>query len=763
MAEYTTLDKQIFSDALLYHKFPKPGKTEISTTKIIANQRDLSLAYSPGVAAPCMEIEKTPSNVYHYTNKGNLVAVITNGTAVLGLGNIGPLAAKPVMEGKAMLFKKFSGIDVYDIEINETDIDKFVEIVAALEPTFGGINLEDIKAPECFMIEEKLKKKLNIPVFHDDQHGTAIVVAAGIINGLKLVNKNISEVKIAVLGAGAAAIACLDQLVSLGANKKNIYLADSKGILNQHRKDKFDVTKARYLQETNYLTIDEALVNADIFLGCSGPNLITQDMIKTMAKNPLIFALSNPIPEIMPELIEQVRTDAIIATGRSDYPNQINNALCFPFIFRGALDVGATCINEEMKKAAVFAIAELALLEPGESITNAYDGDDLSFGSKYIIPKLLDQRLIKMIAPAVAKAAMESNVATRPIVNIDKYIEELNKYIYRSNIFMKPVFSAASKKLKKIVICEGEEIRVLHALQEVVDLKLANIILIGRPSVIEYRIKQLGLRVKPGIDFEIVNNESDLRFKDYWTTYYEQNKRMGVTPEEAKKTITRDTTLIGSLMLLKNQADGLICGTYGKFNQNLDTIKKVIGFNNDENICATVNAIILPSGNLFIADTFVNADPTATQLCKITEMASLLVKKFGITPKIALLSHSSFGSDLNSQSSIKMREVLNLFKSKFPNIEIDGEMNGDAALESSIRNKLMPDSPLKGRANLLIMPNIESANIAYNLIRVSTPECVSVGPILLGLKSPAYVLTDVSSARRIVNMVALACVESKSQ
>lgn len=761
MSDKFKLDPQLTIDALEYHKYPKPGKTEVVATKAVVTQRDLSLAYSPGVAAPCLAIEKDPVTAYDYTNKGNLVAVITNGTAVLGLGNIGAIAGKPVMEGKGVLFKKFAGIDVFDIEVNETDVDKFVEVVTALEPTFGGINLEDIKAPECFLIEEKLKSRLKIPVFHDDQHGTAIVVAAGVINGLKLVEKNIADVKIVVSGAGAAAIACLNLVVALGAKKENIYVCDSKGVIFEGRDEKLDVSKQKYCQKTHYRTLLDAMENADVFLGVSGPGTATQEMMLKMAKNPLVFALANPTPEIMPELVKEVRPDAIIATGRSDYPNQINNVLCFPFLFRGALDVGATCINEEMKIATVYAIAELTLLEPSELVANAYGGEEISFGRDYIIPKPLDPRLIRVIAPAVAKAAMDSGVASRPIADLESYISKLNQYIYRSNMFMRPVFNSATKNPKNIVLCEGEDERVLHATQELVDQNLAKITLIGRPFVIEKRIEKLGLRIRPDVDFTIVNNENDSRFKDYWSHYYELNKRKGLTPEAAKREITRDTTLIGALMLKMGVVDGLICGTFGKFYDHLNILKDIIGYDNDEKICGAMNALMLPHGSLFIADTFVNRDPSARELAAITEMAVKSIKRFGINPRVALLSHSSFGSDMHSPSAQKMREVLHLLKGRLPGIEIDGEMHGDAALVPAIRAQVMPDSDLKGPANLLVMPNIEAASISYNLLRVSSSEGVTVGPILMGLNKPAHVISTISSVRRIVNMVALASVEAQ--
>lgn len=755
------LDKQLTIDALEYHKYPTAGKTQVISTKPVATQRDLSLAYSPGVAAPCLEIEKDNLLAYDYTNKGNLVAVISNGTAVLGLGNIGALSSKPVMEGKGILFKKFAGIDVFDIEVKETNIDKFVEVVAALEPTFGGVNLEDIKAPECFEIEEKLKSKMNIPVFHDDQHGTAIVVAAGIINGLKIINKQLSEVKIVVSGAGAAAIACLNLLVSLGALKKNIYVCDSKGVITKERAEDLHWSKRTYMQDISHTTLLEVMQDADIFLGLSGPGTVSEDMIKKMAPNPLVFALANPTPEIMPEIIKKVRPDSIIATGRSDYPNQVNNALCFPYIFRGALDVGASSINEEMKIAAVHAIARLATQEPSELVANAYGGEELQFGVEYIIPKPLDPRLILVVAPAVAKAAMDSGVATRPIKDMDSYISRLNQYIYKTNMFMRPVFAQARKNPKHIILCEGEDERALRATQEAIDQGLATITLIGRPFVIEKRIEKLGLRIKPGIDFAIINNESDPRFREFWSIYYDIMKRKGVSVEDAKHEVIRNTTLIGAIALKMNIADAVICGLSGKYKEHFKILADVIGFDNEEKIASSMNALILQHGNIFITDTYVNNNPNAEEICHITLKAVKAIKRFGINPRVALLSHSSFGSDLECESATKMRVALQLIKKQMPELEIDGEMNGDAALMPSILNQVMPDSNLKGPAHLLVMPNIEAANISYNLLRVSSADGVTVGPILMGIKKPAHILTTISSVRRIVNIISLASVEAQ--
>ncbi|AUR52295.1 NADP-dependent malic enzyme [Aquella oligotrophica] len=761
MSEKFQLPEQLTKDALEYHRSPKPGKTQVVSTKPVATQRDLSLAYSPGVAAPCLEIEKDPATAYEYTNKGNLVAVISNGTAVLGLGNIGALAGKPVMEGKGILFKKFAGIDVFDIEVNETDIDKFVEVVAALEPTFGGINLEDIKAPECFEIERKLKERLAIPVFHDDQHGTAIVVAAGTINGLKIVNKKIEDVKIVVSGAGAAAIACLNLLVSIGASKKNIYVCDSKGVIHSEREGKLDASKQQYCQTTHYRTLEDAMENADIFLGLSGPGTATQEMIKKMARDPLVFALANPTPEIMPELVREVRPDAIMATGRSDYPNQVNNALCFPYIFRGALDVGATAINEAMKVATVNAIAELATLEPNEVVAKAYGGQELRFGREYLIPKPLDPRLIQVIAPAVAKAAMESGVATRNINDFAAYTQGLNKYIYRSSMFMRPVMNAAKIKPQRIILCEGEEERALLAVSEINELKLAKPILIGRPFVIEKRIQKLGLKIEAGVHFELVNIENDHRYKSLWQRYYQMMKRKGITEDTARDHMLTRHTLIGSMLILNGDADAMICGLVGKYRNHFEIIRDVIGYDNPGKISAAMNALILQESSLFITDTHVNENPNAEELAEITQMGAKIIRHFGLEPRVALVSHSSFGSHMESPSAIKMRKVLEMVQAREPDLMIDGEMHADAAMIPDIRNRTIPDSPLVGPANLLVMPNIEAASISYNLMRVSSSDGVTVGPILMGMNKPAHILSPISTVRRIVNMVALACVEAQ--
>ncbi|WP_314421518.1 NADP-dependent oxaloacetate-decarboxylating malate dehydrogenase [Pseudescherichia vulneris] len=757
------MDDQLKQSALDFHEFPIPGKIQVSPTKPLATQRDLALAYSPGVAAPCLEIEKDPLAAFKYTARGNLVGVVSNGTAVLGLGNIGALAGKPVMEGKGVLFKKFAGIDVFDIEVDELDPDKFIDVVAALEPTFGGINLEDIKAPECFYIEAKLRERMNIPVFHDDQHGTAIISTAAILNGLRVVEKNLSDVRMVVSGAGAAAIACMNLLVALGMQKHNIVVCDSKGVIYQGRETAMAETKAAYAIEDNgKRTLAEVMQDADIFLGCSGPNVLTQEMVKQMARQPLILALANPEPEILPPVAKAVRADAIICTGRSDYPNQVNNVLCFPFIFRGALDVGATAINEEMKLAAVHAIAELAHAEQSEVVASAYGDQDLSFGPEYLIPKPFDPRLIVKIAPAVAKAAMDSGVATRPIVDFTAYVDKLTEFVYKTNLFMKPVFSQARNDPKRVVLAEGEEARVLHATQELVTLGLAKPILVGRPGVIEMRIQKLGLQIRPGVDFEIVNNESDPRFKEYWSEYYSIMKRSGITQEQAQRAVISNTTVIGAIMVQRGEADAMICGTIGDYHEHFSVVQQLFGYRDGVQTAGAMNALLLPSGNTFIADTYVNDDPTPEQLADITLMAAQTVRRFGIEPRVALLSHSNFGSS-NSPAACKMRETLAKVRERDPHLMIDGEMHGDAALLESIRQDRMPDSPLKGSANILIMPNVEAARISYNLLRVSSSEGVTVGPVLMGVAKPVHVLTPIASVRRIVNMVALAVVEAQTQ
>ena len=757
------MDDQLKQSALDFHQFPQPGKIQVSPTKPLATQRDLALAYSPGVAAPCLEITEDPLAAHKYTARGNLVAVISNGTAVLGLGNIGALAGKPVMEGKGVLFKKFAGIDVFDIEIDEQDPDRLINVIAALEPTFGGINLEDIKAPECFYIEKALRERMNIPVFHDDQHGTAIICTAAVLNGLRIVKKNIADVRLVVSGAGASAIACMNLLVELGLQRRNIMVCDSKGVIYQGREENMAVTKAAYaIADNGIRQLAEAIVDADIFLGCSGPQVLTPEMVQRMAPDPLILALANPEPEILPPLAKAVRPDAIICTGRSDYPNQVNNVLCFPFIFRGALDVGATAINEQMKLAAVHAIAELALAEQSEVVASAYGEEELSFGPDYLIPKPFDPRLIVQIAPAVAQAAMESGVATRPIADFDAYREKLTEFVYKTNLFMKPVFAQARKEPKRVVLAEGEEARVLHATQELVTLGLAKPILIGRPDVIERRLQKLGLKIEAGKDFEVVNNQSDPRFKAYWSEYYQMMKRRGVSPEQAQRAVIGNPTLIGAIMVHRGEADAMICGTVGDYHEHYEIVERVFGFRPGINVAGAMNALLLPSGNTFIADTYVNEDPSPEQLAELTIMAAETVRRFGIEPKVALLSHSSFGTS-DAPAARKMRETLALVNALAPELEIDGEMHGDAALVESIRHDLMPDSPLKGAANVLIMPNVEAARISYNLLRVSSSEGVTVGPVLMGIARPVHVLTRISSVRRIVNMVALAVVEAQTQ
>ncbi|EMA8637393.1 NADP-dependent oxaloacetate-decarboxylating malate dehydrogenase [Cronobacter malonaticus] len=756
------MDEQLKQSALDFHEFPVPGKIQVSPTKPLATQRDLALAYSPGVAAPCLEIAADPLAAHKYTARGNLVAVISNGTAVLGLGNIGALAGKPVMEGKGVLFKKFAGIDVFDIEIDEHDPDKVIDVVAALEPTFGGINLEDIKAPECFYIEQKLRERMNIPVFHDDQHGTAIICTAAVLNGLRVVQKNISDVRLVVSGAGASAIACMNLLVALGMQKHNIVVCDSKGVIYKGREENMAETKAAYaIDDNGKRTLGEVIEGADIFLGCSGPKVMTQEMVKKMADSPLILALANPEPEIMPPLAKAVRPDAIICTGRSDFPNQVNNVLCFPFIFRGALDVGATAINEEMKLAAVHAIAELAHAEQSEVVASAYEDQELSFGPDYIIPKPFDPRLIVTIAPAVAKAAMDSGVATRPIEDFDAYRDKLTEFVYKTNLFMKPVFNQARKDPKRVVLTEGEEPRVLHATQELITLGLAKPVLVGRPGVIEMRLKKLGLQIEAGKDFEIVNNESDPRFKEYWNEYYSIMKRRGITQEQAQRAVIGNSTVIGAIMVHRGEVDAMICGTIGDYHEHFSVVQQIFGYRDGVKAAGAMNALLLPSGNTFIADTYVNDDPTPEQLAEITVMAAETVRRFGIEPKVALLSHSNFGSS-DSPAASKMRETLQLVRERAPDLMIDGEMHGDAALVESIRNDRMPDSPLKGSANILIMPNVEAARISYNLLRVSSSEGVTVGPVLMGVAKPVHVLTPIASVRRIVNMVALAVVEAQT-
>jgi malate dehydrogenase (oxaloacetate-decarboxylating)(NADP+) len=748
--------------ALEYHEFPTPGKISVTPTKGLTNQRDLALAYSPGVAYACKAIEADPSMAARLTSRANLVGVVSNGTAVLGLGNIGPLAGKPVMEGKGCLFKKFAGIDVFDIELAENDPDKLVDMIAALEPTLGGINLEDIKAPECFYIEQKLRERMKIPVFHDDQHGTAIIVGAAVTNGLKVVGKDIAKVRLVCSGAGASAIACLDLLTKLGIRREHITVCDSKGVIFEGRDEKMEPNKARYARQTEARTLADAIPGADIFLGLSGPGAMKQDWIKLMADKPLVLALANPTPEILPEEVKAVRPDAVIATGRSDYPNQVNNVLCFPFIFRGALDVGATKITEEMKLACVQAIAELAQAEQSDIVALAYGGQDLSFGPDYIIPTPFDPRLITKIAPAVAKAAMDSGVATRPIANLDAYRERLTNFVYHSGFVMKPVFAAAKAAPKRVIYAEGEDERVLRAVQAVVDEKLAQPILIGRPDVIEMRLKRAGLRLTAGKHFEVVNPESDARYKEVWQEYYQVMRRKGVSPEDAKVHVRQSTTLIGTMLLKRGDGDALLCGTFGRHKDHLRHVNNVIGLKPGASIFAAMNVLLLPKRTLFVADTYVNEDPTAEQIAEITLMASDEVKRFGVAAKTALLSHSNFGTD-DTPSSLKMSRALDLIEKLAPDLEIDGEMHGDAALSEAIRNHVHPESRLKGEANLLIMPNLDAANIAFNLLKMVGGEGITVGPILLGAAAPVHILTPTATVRRLVNMTALCVVDANAQ
>ncbi|WP_313303323.1 NADP-dependent malic enzyme [Diaphorobacter sp.] len=748
--------------ALEYHEFPKPGKITIAATKQMINQHDLALAYSPGVAAPCEEIVKDPSAAFRYTARGNLVGVVTNGTAVLGLGDIGALAGKPVMEGKGVLFKKFSGIDVFDIELDEKDPDKLVEIIAAMEPTFGGINLEDIKAPDCFYVERKLRERMNIPVFHDDQHGTAIVVGAAILNGLKIAGKDISKVKLVASGAGAAALACLGLLVKLGLPRENIWVTDIAGVVYQGRTELMDDDKAAFAQNTPLRTLGDVISDADVFIGLSAGGVLKQDMVKKMAARPLIFALANPNPEIAPEDVKAVRDDAIIATGRTDYPNQVNNVLCFPYIFRGALDCGATTITTEMEIAAVHAIAELAQAEQSEVVAAAYVGEQLAFGPEYLIPKPFDPRLMMKIAPAVALAAADSGVALRPIADMDAYTDHLQTFVYASGTTMKPIFTAAKTAAKKrVAYSEGEEERVLRAAQIVVDEKIARPTLIGRPSIIAQRIDKFGLRLKEGQDYDVVNVEDDLRYRDFWQTYHRMTERKGITAPMAKIEMRRRLTLIACMLLHKGEVDGLICGTWGLTAHHLNYVDQVIGKRAGVSTYACMNALLLPDRQVFVVDTHVNYDPTAEQLAEITVMAAEEMMRFGIKPKAALLSHSNFGSS-NQPSAVKMRETLELLKIQAPWLEVDGEMHGDVALDPHAREALMPHSSLTGSANLLVMPNIDAANISYNLLKTAAGGGIAIGPVLLGAAEPVHILTPSATVRRIVNMTALTVADANA-
>jgi malate dehydrogenase (oxaloacetate-decarboxylating)(NADP+) len=751
-------DDSLKAGALEYHRLPRPGKLAVVATKPLATQRDLALAYSPGVAAACEAIVTDPAAAATLTSRSNLVAVVTNGTAVLGLGSIGPLAAKPVMEGKAVLFKKFADIDVFDIEINETDPEKFVDIVAALEPTFGGINLEDIKAPECFEIERKLRERMKIPVMHDDQHGTAIIVAAALMNGLEVVGKSLEQVKLVGSGAGAAALACLDLLVALGLPLENILVTDIAGVVYEGRKELMDPRKSRYARKTNARTLGDAIKGADIFLGLSAPGVLKPDMVASMSERPIVFALANPTPEILPEEVKAVRPDAVIATGRSDYPNQVNNVLCFPYIFRGALDVGATAINEAMKIASVKAIARLARAEVSDVAANAYGGESLQFGADYLIPRPFDPRLIMEIAPCVAKAAMESGVATRPITDWAAYKERLQQFVFRSGLVMKPIFDQARREPRRVVYAEGEEERVLGAVQTVVDEGLAKPILIGRKAVIRKRIERLGLRLKAGRDFVLVDPENDPRYKEYWTLYHSLTERRGISPDAARDIVRTRPTVIAALMVRRGEADAMLCGTIGRFHKHLEHVSMVLGRAHGTRAFATMTAIILPTGTFFIADTEANPNPTEDEIAETTILSAAVIRRFGIVPKAALVSHSNFGTD-NSDSARKMRRALGLVLQRDPELEVEGEMRADSAVDEAIRARLFPSSRLSGKANLLVMPNLDAANIALTLLR-HLGQGTSIGPILLGAAQPAHILSPSMTVRGIVNMSAIAVVEA---
>jgi len=762
----TNVPPDLTQAALEYHEFPRPGKISVTPTKQLVNQRDLALAYSPGVAAASEAIKSDPAAVYRYTARGNLVAVVTNGTAVLGLGPIGPLAAKPVMEGKGVLFKKFAGIDVFDLELAELDPDRLVDIIAALEPTFGGINLEDIKAPECFYVERKLRSRMKIPVFHDDQHGTAIIVGAAMMNGLAVVGKEIGAVKLVCSGAGAAALACLDLLVELGLEPANIWVADIEGVVYRGRTQLMDDEKARYAQDTGARKLADIIGGADVFLGLSAGGVLKPEMVAAMAPKPLVFALANPTPEIRPEEVKAVRDDAIIATGRSDYPNQVNNVLCFPFIFRGALDVGATTITPAMEVAAVHAIAQLAREEQSDIVATAYGSTEISFGPEYLIPRPFDPRLMLRIAPAVAQAAMASGVATRPIGDLDAYRAQLQQFVYHSGTFMKPIFATAKKAVAagghaRIVFAEGEDERVLRAAQVVIDEQLGRPLLVGRPGVVERRLERFGLRMKPGVDFELINPESDARFKDFWQTYHRITARMGVTEHYAQVEMRRRHTLIGAMMIHKGMADGMICGTFGTHALHLDYVDQVIGRRPGANVYAAMNVLILPDRQIAIVDTHVNVDPDPEQIAEITMMAADELRRLGISPHVALLSHSNFGSS-NAPSALKMRAALARLRERAPALEVDGEMHADCALDGALRRALMPTSTLTGDANLLVCPSIDAANISYNLLKTTAGNNIAVGPILLGAARPVHILTASATVRRIVNMAALAVLDANA-
>ena len=765
-ADHEEQKRDLKNAALDYHEKPTPGKISVTPTKQLVNQRDLALAYTPGVAAACEAIHADPSAAFRYTARGNLVGVVTNGTAVLGLGAIGPLAAKPVMEGKAVLFKKFAGIDVFDIEVNELDPNKLIEIIAALEPTFGGINLEDIKAPECFYIERTLRERMKIPVFHDDQHGTAIIVGAAVLNGLSVVGKDVKKVKLVTSGAGAAALACLQLLVELGLPRENIWVTDIEGVVYQGRKVLMDEDKARFAQATQLRKLSDVIEGADIFLGLSAAGVLKPEMVKKMAARPLILALANPTPEIMPEQVKAVRDDAIIATGRSDYANQVNNVLCFPFIFRGALDVGATSITTAMETAAVRALAGLAREEQSDIVASAYGVADVSFGPEYLIPKPFDPRLITRIAPAVAQAAMASGVATRPIGDIQAYRDQLQQFVYHSGTFMKPIFAIAKNAhagggKSRIVFAEGEEERVLRAVQVVIDENLARPILIGRPAVLAKRLERFGLRMRPEVDFDLINPEFDKRYRDYWETYHRLAARRGVTQQYAKIEMRRRLTLIGAMMMHKGEADGMLCGTFGTHGPHLTYIDQVLGRRAGANVYAAMNILMVPGRQLALVDTMVNLDPTAEQIAEITVLAAEQLKRLGIAPRVALVSHSNFGSS-DAPSALKMRSALALVRQLMPDLEVDGEMHADSAVDGGIRKSIMPFSSLTGDANLLVCPNLDSANISYNLLKATAGNNIAIGPMLLGAAKPANILTPAATVRRIVNMTAITVLEANS-
>jgi malate dehydrogenase (oxaloacetate-decarboxylating)(NADP+) len=754
-----SISDELRDSALEYHRLPVPGKISVTPTKPLATQRDLALAYSPGVAAACEVIVADPEAAADVTARANLVAVVTNGTAVLGLGAIGPLAAKPVMEGKGVLFKKFAGIDVFDIELAENDPDKLVDICAAMEPTFGAINLEDIKAPECFEVERRLQERVKIPVMHDDQHGTAIVVGAAMVNALRIVGKNIRDVKLVASGAGAAALACINLLVKLGIRRENVWVCDIKGLVYAGRTELMDQYKSIFAQETNMRTLGEAIAGADIFLGLSAPRVVSPEMVATMADKPIVFALANPTPEITPEEVKSVRPDAIIATGRSDYPNQVNNVLVFPYIFRGALDVGATQINDEMKLASVYALAGLAMAESDERVRAAYGEAPLSFGPEYLIPKPFDSRLILKIAPAVARAAMESGVARRPIIDFDAYLEQLGQFVFRSGLVMKPLFDRARQDMRRIVYCEGEGRRVLHAVQTVADEGLAQPIIIGRRDVVAKRIRELDLRIRIGEHFELCDPEDDPRYNEYWRLYHQVMARDGVSPEYARTVVRTRNTVIGALMVQRKEADALICGTIGRYDKHLRHIIDVIGLKEGVKVPAAMSLLILPRGTFFICDTYVTPQPTAEQICDMALLASEEVRRFGIEPKVAFLSHSNFGSR-TTPSALRMREALKMMQERAPYLEVEGEMHGDAALSEEIRERIFPNSRLRGQANLLVMPTLDAANISFNLLKV-LGEGLSVGPMLMGAAAPAHILTPSATVRNIVNITALAAVDAQ--